>query len=108
MHQRPCHTDLKSQMRSHSVNNEKLRVDQPENPHSFTCIGNHGKPKILVRQEDPERKRKKNSWRERKQLLLALNMHQHFALVTSYTPYFVWRAAASGVLNGSADAFLHV
>lgn len=51
--------------------------------------------------------REKKLGRERKQLLPAAT-DQHITPVTSYTPHFIWNAAARQELNGIADAFLHV
>lgn len=89
VHQGPCHTDLKSQMRSHSGKNGESS--------QWTRTAT-----FLHMQWHPRK-----SWRERKQLLPAAT-HQQITPVTSYTPHLIWNAVARQGLNGIADAFLHV
>lgn len=65
----------------------KHQVDQPEQPHSFTCNGNqgtHGSWRGMERGRPKEKKREKghsSSW-----------LTRISTLVTSYTPNFIWNA----------------
>lgn len=86
VHQGQCLSDLKSQMRSHVSKTRKPSLSARK----ATFLGMLWKPR---ESGWLDRRDRRKTWRKKKKLLPAAT-HQHITPVTSYTPHFIWNAAA--------------